>query len=401
MRALDAELSTRNIVYKSPQSGDNRSAFIFFDMDGDAVDEAVVFYSYMGDETGATYAKVLTQRPDGEWQPLYDIASQSANVEFVRFEKMLDTNSHCMLIGWAGTGTGASTLQVASLRGGVFKDDEFSAPYLGYAVDAAANGLAAVVLVSRSAGGRLSLNLVSGLNGYIESSNTLPLASDAEELLRVTGPYDGKIYIDELLGGRQMNVATEIVQIIGQRMLAVLCGGDAAEGVPRTTVRENYEQTVRNEELLCDDYNGDGVIDVPLPVPLPGSGENTAATPSLVRFMQFTNGSFEFEGAAVINSESGYLIYFPDRWIDTVTVERSSEVSEWRFRKWNADLQESADELLRVRVSSSQDYLDMYEDYSVELASKAALTYSAYIPELREEPLAVSAGELGQMFRLL
>jgi hypothetical protein len=42
----------------------------------------------------------------------------------------------------------------------------------------------------------------------------------------------------------------------------------------------------------------------------------------------------------------------------------------------------------------------MYEDYT-PLGAKAALTYSAYIPPLTGEPLAVTAEEVKEMFRLL
>jgi hypothetical protein len=398
--ALESTLNTRGIVYRSPQNGEYRSSFIFFDMDLNGLDEAIVFYSLLSDEAGTTRAKILTQRENGEWAPLSDLPSQSASVDFVRFERLLDARSYCAVIGWQGREREPSTLQVCSMRGGVFNADEFIAPYTGLAVDGA-GAIASMVLFSQS-GARLTASLVSGVGGYIETLYTLPLCSEAESLLRITGPVDGRIFIDERLSGSiRANVATEIIGIAGLRSLTMLCGGDYEEDASRQTLaRENYEMTVRDEDILCADYDGDSEIDVPYPTALPGNAESGLLVPSLMRFLRFNGYTFESGGAAVVNAEAGYLVNFPERWIDNVTVEYLPEIGEWRFRKWDHDMLESSDELLRVRVSSSQDYLDSFVDYT-ELEERSALTYSAYIPAVPGEPLAVSEPEVRRLFRLL
>jgi hypothetical protein len=291
--ALESTLNTRGIVYRSPQNGDYRSSFIFFDMDLNGLDEAIVFYSLLSDDTGATRAKILTQRESGEWAPLSDLPSQSANVDFVRFEKLLDARSYCAVIGWQGQDRERSTLQVCSMRGGVFNAEEYITPYTDLAVDGA-GAIASMVIFSQS-GGRHTASLVSGIGGYIENVFTLPLCNEAEALLRITGPTDGRIFIDELLsGGSRANVATEIIGIAGLRSLVTLCGGDYVEEAGRQTLaRENFEMTVRGEEILSADYDGDGEIDVPYPTMLPGNAESGLIVPSLMRFLRFNGYTFE------------------------------------------------------------------------------------------------------------
>lgn len=401
-KALDATLSLRSIVYKYPRSGEYRSPFIFFDFDGDERDEAIVFYSYANEAAGTVRAKILGEQESGAWSPLYDITSQSAGVEFVQFEKLLDTNSYCMVIGWQGDGRQSSTLEIYSLRDGAFPL-EASCPYLHYSIrDFNGDGLAEAVVISRDGSrGGFRVSLLRRRGSRIETAGSLELASETESVLALTTGElwnDGSaVYIDEMLtGGSVVTIASEIIRV-SDGGLELLCGGDE-QGSPE---RVNYELTFRVEDLLCTDFDSDGFIEVPHPVDLPGALESADTdVPRLVQFMRLTAAGFDIQSSAVINWQAGYFVYFPDRWKDQVMVERKLENDEWSFRKWNPNTREPAEELLRVRVTYGRDYVDMFEDYT-PLAAKGATSYAAYIPKLPGESLAVVEPEVRRLFRLL
>jgi hypothetical protein len=67
--ALMAALGTSdsNISLRYPRSGNNRSAFTFFDLDGDGQDEAMVFYT-LADAPDEFYINVMEQGEQGQHQ---------------------------------------------------------------------------------------------------------------------------------------------------------------------------------------------------------------------------------------------------------------------------------------------------------------------------------------------
>ena len=111
--ALEATLNLSNIQYRYIQTGDYRSPFVFFELDGSGRRGAVVFYAYKGDPSNtAARAKVLRENDDGEWAQVFDI-SELGLVEMTRkrvSEGLIESMS--------------TTCEVCEGRGIVFDDPE-------------------------------------------------------------------------------------------------------------------------------------------------------------------------------------------------------------------------------------------------------------------------------------
>lgn len=408
-RALEATLSLRNITYIYPQSGEHRSPIIFYDFNGNGSEDAIVFYSRSDDTSGGVRAKILTQSGDGNWSPFYDVTlPESSQIDFVRFENIIDGDSSSMLIGCPGSGRGKpSSLAVYSVKNGEIQP-EMTTGYIHYsAQDFDNDGRCEIVTINREgAQGRFYVSLFRGVSGRVSAVSQVSLVSDVDSVPaistgRLWDNYSTAVYIDESLGDSpNPTIATEIIRVSAGG-LGLLCGGEpTAPEQEESPARSNYEGTFR-DDIKCMDFNGDGIVEVPDLVTLPGSEESfSAEVPRLIGLMHLTPGGFEIQKSAVINSGAGYLVYFPDRWIGRVTVESDPSTMEWRFHKWNPDISAPAEELLRVRVSSAQDMADMFSDYT-PLETRGATVYSAYISNLTGEELAVSAREAKEMFRLL
>lgn len=411
-KAFESAVSLRSIVYKPPQSGDFRSPFVFYDIDGDGIKEAIVFYAFSGsdDDSGSARAAVLKQSANGGWTLFYDVASptQGTDVEFVKFEKLLSTQSSCVIIGWkAAAVSRASNLTVYSIKDNSFPI-EATSDYLGYlAEDFDRNGLSEMVIISGdNTRGRFRLRLWRNRGGQLEEVDGLELASEVgAPVSMVSGNlWDGYrgVYIDELLTGNVTTFATEIVRVSSSGF-TLLSGGEAVlRDEPENPVRSNYESTFRDDDALCMDIDGDGVIEVPYPFTLPGPSDfSDIEAPKLIQFLRLTSGGFEAAHSAVINAQAGYFVYFPEKWMGSVTVEAGRETGEWHFRKWNDNTQSAAEELLRIRATSKASGPDVFGGDYEELAVKGTTVYSAYIPKLENEPLHVTEQEVRNMFNLL
>ena len=91
------------LKYKYPQNGEYRSSFIFYDIDGDGIEEAAVFYQ-SASKGDATWINILDQ-VEGEWISVCEAPApdSTANIDFVSFEHLTDPQTINIVIGWEDT----------------------------------------------------------------------------------------------------------------------------------------------------------------------------------------------------------------------------------------------------------------------------------------------------------
>lgn len=391
--ALRATLNLDNILYKYPLSGDYRAPFVFYDLNGDTRQEAVVFYVDVGDSMNVR-AKVLSETESGVWSSVYDIAGSGSDVEFVHFAPLKSAGSSCMIIGWQTPRRLTATLGVYSLEGGRVQTDVLE-PYAQYLLlDGFSDGLSRLALVVEEANtGIYRISLLSRMGSGVAVVDSLPLARNVSEILQISKGklWDGTdaLYIDQMR--TDSIVATEVVRLSGTGLFPITDSEEELESI--------YTATFRDQEVLSVDMDGDGVIEIPQLTPLPGD-EFESDLP-LVEYMRMTEKGFDIVARAVINYPAGYLVFYPQRWVDNVTVVRQPENNEWRFVKLDPDtLQESA-ELLRIRRYAAGDYRDQFSNNYFLLDQKGAFEYYAYLPRIPDEPLSLTQAEARGLFRLL
>ncbi|MCL2034332.1 MAG: hypothetical protein FWG94_06325 [Oscillospiraceae bacterium] len=407
LKALALTLPLNDIVYQYPQSGDYRSPFVFFDLNGDSREEAVVFYS-LSDESGAeARAKVLKQDDLGIWSSFYDITLQSGEVEWIEFHKLLSADSYCMMVGLKPSNPrDALMLQVYSMHENSFLL-EAEHQYHSYTVrDFSGDGVSDVAIIARSALDRtFFLSLLQKQGDNLSAGPRISLSPEIEDVKMLTYGklWDGAsaLFVDGLLAnGLMPTIATEIIRADALG-LSFLAGGDLDRGGEYNLARINYEFTFRDESVFSMDIDGNYTVEVPYPVSLPGVySERSGQAPKLMQLMRLEEDGFMIYRSAVINADSGYLLLFPERWQDdSVTVEIRPDTSEWLFRKWDPEAQHPAEELLRIRVAA-RDSGGNFNRYA-KLETKGMASYYAYIPRLAGEELAVTEQEVRELFRLL
>jgi len=394
--ALDATLDLSRIRYKYPQTGDFRSPFIFYDLNNDGKQEAIVFYAFIGDSSN-TRAKMLREVEAGQWTTAFDISDLGEQIEFIQFASLLDPNEKCIIIGSQSVRR-YSTLGVYSLAGETLRK-ELAEPYNAFVMEDFDNsGLSEIITAYKDSGeDRYTLSLYGkGLGGHLRRLDHLALVDAASSLLQILQGklWDGStgLYIDEEVDGSIW--VTEIVSVQGGRL------------IPKATSEsgEDIGSTRRPESdalWWCIDLDRDGVVEIPLNEPMPGQTDSADAAYELSVFWHLTGDGFAPVFRGVVNDQDGYAVIFPERWTDMVTVVSQPELRELQFCKFNKETGEAGSKLLRIRAYSTGDYQDKFTSDYMKLAENGPMIYYAYVPELADEPLAITEAEARLLFLLL
>lgn len=401
--ALEEALGTASIVYKYPQRGDFRTPFVFYDMDGDDIDEAFVFYSYQND-TANTRTMVLRDDGNGVWRVAYDINTNRDQVDFVQFANLLSPDSACMIVGWqstSGQSGRSSALSVYSLAGESFFAEISQQRYLDYLVrDFDGDGLDEIVTIELDSDRVLRLSQLRAVDSRIAVSSSLQLSAEADTFLQMLPGklWDGAsaIFIDEIR--TDTSVATEVVRVRAEG-ISILVGGERPADPAQELLRwESYTDTWRDEELLCLDVRGTGDIEVPYPVSLPGNHYQGQESPlKLTGLLKLTATGFITASSAVINEREGYLMRYPEQWLDRVTVLSDEDSGEWRFYEVDAGTGEPVTELLRIRTSTDPTPPGGY----FPLDERGQQYYSGYLPITAEETPGITEPQLKMLFQVL
>lgn len=401
----DAFSGLGEVVYKYPQRGEFRTPFVFYDMDGDGREEAIVFYSYQNDLSN-TRTMILHEASDGTWVRSHDISTGSDQVNFVQFSGLISQDSSCMIVGWQNTAGQSgrsqdSTLSVYSLAEGAFTIEISAQHYREYLVrDFDGDGLEEIVTLELDDSLIFRLSLLRKVGRHIAVSSSLPLCPEADTFLQMLPGklWDGggAIYIDEIRN--DTSVATEVVRVRGDGM-TILVGGERPETPEQELLRwDSYTDTWRDEPVLSMDIRGDGNVEVPYPVSLPGNLYEGQDNPlKLTGMLQLTAMGFVNRSSAIINLQEGYLVRYPDKWQGRVSVVLDDDSLEWRFYDIDPVTEEPVTELLRIRSDSSAERPGSY----IELGERAQRYFSGYIPLTAEEVPGITESELRTMFQVL
>ena len=83
----------------TPLKGEYRSAYNFFDLNGDTEDEVIVFYSKNG-ENDVVRMNVLDKNTDGTWVSIADIGTEYSDVQQVEFADLNGDKIKEIIVGW-------------------------------------------------------------------------------------------------------------------------------------------------------------------------------------------------------------------------------------------------------------------------------------------------------------
>ena len=223
------------------------------------------------------------------------------------------------------------------------------------------DGYSEMVLLGWASSRDPSLQIVRRAGSRVIARDEIILSSRAIDFTGLTlgKTLDGEtaIYVDELISSS--SAATDIVVLNGFNMDVVTAVEPSEEDERPDSL---YDQTIRPAELTCQDYNGDGITDIPNSTLMPGySSSDVDENIYRINYQNLYDGELLPAYSVVSNQEMGYIFLMPDSWVNKVTVRRITETNEWQFVVYGSDLNSSGTVLLSLKVSSHQDYQDKFE----------------------------------------
>lgn len=349
--ALDKEYKLR-----VPLSGEYRSSFISEDLNGDGQEEIIVLYS-TEDEVDIVKISYMMKK-DGEWKVLSGLESSYSEVHQVKFSDIDNDGTMEMLVGWTVYNNDLSRhLNVYKIP---YEDNNdlksiYSSSYLMFeTLDIDSNGVSDIAIFEATDEGTvLSYNRFT--NGAIKKEATVALDSSVYTVYNLS--YDNgaknnglRMYVDSYK--IDSGIITECIYF------------DKSDKQFRKVESNGISVlSSRFTGVTCQDVNGDGLIDIPLEIPLEGSAVITKAdSPSqkqdIIKWICLDANGYDTVSYQLIYNNNDFRISFSEKWMNDVTVINNYIDGSIMFYSVDDGIRKELFELRYTSTQLEEDSLD-------------------------------------------
>lgn len=385
-----------DIRLQYPGAGDDRSAFVFANIDDEPEEEAIVFYEKSGETsgTGNVRVNIIDRMSSGEWHSVYDHAGMGTSIERVVFSDIGNSGTISMMIGY-NLLSGEKSVTVYSYRNKMLYTDYSDSYNTMFVTDLNRDGAGELILVRtetplRSAS--LSLISRSGEDGTVSETGNIALDKNASDFVNIASGYVGTntpaIFIDGL-SDRQLT--TEIIYSVNDTLRNPLYLGESSI----------IENTRRPAGYLCTDIDLDGVIEIPTRSLFPGYSEESGDKVYSTDWNILDNYNIVKKYTSYYNRADGYCFIFPSRWSGVVTAKTDSSNGDIVFYKYSIDLTNSTSELMRIAVAENSETQALLEEGYMTIKSANNMNYLVKCPDMGDEPLVLTGTEISNNFYVM
>lgn len=394
--AVEMAVGTNAFKLRYPRRGDNLSACVLDDLDKDGKDEAIVFYELTVNGLTSSWMSILAES-DGVWKSRYQLPGEGGDIDFVSFAPIESADRDNIIVGWTIAGKDNLLCKVYS-----YSDESADTRYEGnyneiLVDDVDNNGLDEMILCTKNLTKSAVMSLVKYRSGRIVRTSEVKMPTAMTDYAKLSyGKLTtglNAIFADIYLGSDEMT--TRIAVVDDEKSVIEALSNE------ELGIYESFDRATPT--MTCADVNDDGLIDIPVSLPLPGySAADEREAVYLTEYMSILDGELQCVQRSVVNFAAGYQLRLPDNWKDTVTVRRQSDTAEWRFVLFDNSLENSDVELLRIRVVSPSDYQDKFETVQYRVVgTKGVNSYQIYIPDENYPGYSITYERAQSLFSLL
>lgn len=335
----------KNVTLKYPRSGEYTSAFVIADIDDEEGEEALVFYADSQEQDASVRVCVLDKLSDGSWVGVFETEGRGDSVDKIAINRINGVSD--IIIGYGTAGYEDSALSIYryymnSLA--LLYENTYSVLEI-YDLDNC--GYDEIICVGKS-GVRLQATVIKTTDGLSYLMYDAPLSASVTEISGYTfGDYDGDgsiFYLDVMDDSGY--VTTEMVYFNDEGLIC-----------PTSSIYGLRESTKRQYSYGCIDYDGDGMVEIPVNEPFIGySNGNLSGNQLLTSWYVYDSRSLSCvkESNSYYNVKEEYVFRIPNRWLGVVTVVADEETGFAVFAKYDSGAQ-SADELERIMIIADCD----------------------------------------------
>lgn len=367
---------------KTPSAGEFRTAYSFYDTDGDSQEEAVVFYEPQ-QSPGKISIAVIDKSGDN-WSVVYSLQNDYSDVYSLDFSDLNGDGNKEFIVMWDVISN--STNHILSVYSQNFEE--------GYALetlgsDITVNSCLPVDMDLDSTDELLAFTIETG-DSVSASATLYEYSKDGRETLgrtRLDGhiSYYDKIRAQETDG--RVYIYADAVKSDGTQMLTeVIYWSDYyntiispffsySTGVTSSTTRESM--------LNCMDVDSDGVIEIPIDDEVTGLPSDVYA----VEWTKYDSSVLKSACYSLAVRKDEYQIIIPDDYINDIKISYSAEDSCLTVTDKSDEVLFSVSCVLKAHYEENS---ALYSDYSI-IADSSGYLYLAQTGENGEADFSVEA----------
>ncbi len=359
--AFNSLMKDKKVQLKTPVSGDFQSSFVLFDINGDSVDESLVFYSDSSVEGSVRMA--LLEYIDDDWVISSDIKGAGSGIFDVSFTDLDSDGLYEIFVSWSLFDNKTTRIisiyaPVADSRG-LYSLESLGNEYCNSKSFADFNGdlkndLILIYLddtgnVQKSFLRLFSLSQKRELVKYAEvplDSAITSVAAIQSDVIKAGHESYTRLFIDCQKSDRM--IFTEMVY------------WDAYNSSPVRAILNPSVSTARSINVQCQDIDADGYIEIPVLTKLYGDEKQFSVTDydevytfTLLNWLDEKGDTIRKDINTLYNPLDSYLFKFP--WNGNVSVRYDSVRNALLFCEWNEQSKTYNHELFCIAYRDSSD----------------------------------------------
>ncbi len=400
--ALTSSLSGKEMHLVYPQKGDYLSAFIRYDLDCDGSEEALVFYQLSASLAASPVSMAMLDFRDGRWAVVSDVQLDGSGVEDVSFLSVENEPLAAVGLSYGGD-SGSSFLQLFSCEGDTLTR-LFSRSYQAKAIgDMTGDGNSDLLLIYSQEDSEGVQSVNAGLFVYQKSQEEPFTLSGSctvnPEITRyqqiAQSPFIGKsdVYKTRLyLDGYRGNV-----MITEELLLTTENDTTQVQNITWNELDGGVDYPERMS-LVSMDIDGDGRMEIPGQVPLPGYTAESSEILYQTTWYRHIGSRYLPIYTGYVGAQLGYMFRFPDKWEGKITAYRGSSNQEVTFSVYQEGVPLEDTAVLSIRAVSAASWRSgkNISDYEY-LMSRGQVVFLVRILD-RESKYALTMDDIRENF---
>ncbi len=380
------------MTYASPQSGENQQTVQMADLNGDGVDEIIVFAK--GATEKPLQVLIFTQDADGKVRTMETIGSNGLAFEQVEYVNFDDQPGSELVVGIRVGDQVQRSVAVYTFKNGDAELMLLNGYTKFITCDLDENGLSELMVFRQGEmeTERAMAVLYQSRNGQIERSVEQSLSQGAKDIRRIMQGklQNGKSAVYVASTSDTNATVTDVLTLQDGRFINITFSGELNTSIP----------TLRNFYVYPDDINEDGVVEIPSIITMkPISLWQNEEEKYFLRWYSLDENGWEYNKLFTFhNFMGGWYLQLHSSWASRITVEQDNGI--YRFYLWDESYQ-MATSLFTVYVftGSNRDE-DAVKDDRFALYRAEGIAYAASLDAAAAE-YNITEDYLIESFRLI